>query len=215
MISFQNQNRLKDKIMEDKTKQFLNNYLAHTQKYIMEHKNDFSSLSTIYKRFIKKEKSDSVFDYTKEIIKRMEKDKITSQTAMQIVELLTPEVQNLKKEIIKMAIPLILGLILFITFFLLLTFTRPFNLSNPFVLYWSIAMFTGLIAFCLGLFLRNKTKLSTLSKTMLFQASTAYGAAKMQGQGSFGAFRILDEMKTKQGKELQIKITQPKVMYKR
>ena len=49
---------------------------------------------------------------------------------------------------------------------------------------------------------------------MIFQASSAYGAAKMQGQGSFGAFRILDEMKTKQGKELQIRITQPKIVYK-
>ena len=49
---------------------------------------------------------------------------------------------------------------------------------------------------------------------MLFQACMAYGAAKMQGQGSFGAFRILEEMKTKQGKELQIRINQPKIMYK-
>jgi hypothetical protein len=49
---------------------------------------------------------------------------------------------------------------------------------------------------------------------MLFQASSAYGASKMQGQGSFGAFRILEEMKLKQGKELQIRVTQPKIMHR-
>jgi len=200
---------------DDKTKQLIQNHLAHAQKYILGHKKEFSALRNIYRRFIKKETHDPVIEYTKEVIKRLERDKVTSQTAMSISETLTPEMQGMKKEIIKMAIPLILGFILLITFTLLLSFTRPFNLSNPFFLYYAIGMFVSSILLGFGIFLRKRITLNTISKTMLFQAATAYGAAKMQGQGSFGAFRILDEMKYKQGKEMQIRIAQPKVIHKR
>lgn len=199
---------------DDKTTQIINNYLNHTQKYIIEHKKDFSSWNTVYHKFIKKDKIDPAFDYAKEIIKRMERDKVTSQTAMQITEILMPLMQNTKKEIILMGVPLILGFILLITFSSLFSFTRPFNFANPYLIYYTIGMVISSLLFGFGLLQRKRFKLKILSRTILFQASTAYGAAKMQGQGSFGAFRILEEMKTKQGKELQIRITQPKIMYK-
>lgn len=199
---------------DEKTKQITTNYLNHAQKYIAEHKKDFSSWNTIYQRFIKKEKTDPSFNYSKEIIKRMEKDKLTSQITMQIAEILMPEMQNIKKSIILMAIPMILGFVLLITFSLLLGFTKPFNISNPFIIYYSIGILISTVLFAFGISQRKKIKLETLSKSMLFQACTAYGAAKMQGQGSFGAFRILEEMKAKQGKELQIRINQPKIIYK-
>lgn len=201
-------------MQDDKVKQIINNYLNHAQKHVIENKKDFSSWSTIYRKFIKKENFDPSFEHTKEIIKRMEKDKIVSQVAMQIAETIAPELQGIKKRIILMAIPLVLGLILLVTFSFLFAFCKPFNIANPHVIYWALGMFTGGIIFGFGLFQRKKIKLFTLSRSMLFQASTAYGAAKMQGQGSFGAFRILEEMKTKQGKELQIRITQPKIMHK-
>lgn len=199
---------------EDKTKQIMNNYITHAQKYILEHKKDFSSWNTIYHRFIKKDKIDPAYDYTKEVIKRMERDKVSSQTAMQISEVLMPEVQGIKKEVIIMALPLLIGFVLLITFSLLFSFTKPFSFSNPFVTYWGIGIFVSSVLLGFGAFQRKKMKLKILTKTILFQASAAYGAAKMQGQGSFGAFRILEEMKIKQGKELQIRITQPKIIHK-
>ena len=199
---------------DEKTKQLINNYILYAQKYILDHKKDFSSFSTIYHKFIKKDKFDPIFDYTKEIIKRMEKDKLTSQTAMQITKILMPEMQNFKKTVILMAIPLILGFILLITFSFLFSFARPFTFNNPFVIGYTVGMFVSGLVLGFGFYMRKKVKVDSLSKTMLFQAGTAYGASKMQGQGSFGAFRILEEMKTKQNKELQIRITQPKIMYK-
>ncbi|MBI2995340.1 MAG: hypothetical protein HYY52_01345 [Candidatus Melainabacteria bacterium] len=201
-------------MVDEKVKQIINNHITYAQKFILDHKKEFSSWSTIYHRFIKKDKVDYVMDYTKEIIKRMERDKTSSQTAMQITEVLMPEMQGMKKEIILTVLPLTLGFILLIVFSFLFSFTRPFNFTNPFLIYYSIGIFIGSILFGLGLVLRKKMKLKTLTRTMLFQAAMAYGASKMQGQGSFGAFRILEEMKTKQGKELQIRITQPKIMYK-
>ena len=168
----------------------------------------------IYHRFIKKDKIDPAFDYTKEIIKRMERDKLSSQVSMQIIETLMPDVQNMKKDVLIMAIPMIIGVILLLVFSILLAFTKPFSLSNAFIIYYSIGLFIGAVLFGFGMLQRTKVKLNTLSRTMLFQACTAYGAAKMQGQGSFGAFRILEEMKTKQGKELQIRLTQPKIMHR-
>lgn len=201
-------------MVEEKTRQTMSNYINHAQKYIIEHKKDFSSWSTIYHKFIKKDKTDPAYDYIKEMIKRMERDKISSQVAMQISEILMPEVQNIKKEIILMALPLILGFTLLITFTFLFSFTRPLSFSNPFVAYWSFGIFISSIMLGFGIFQRKKVKLRILSKTMLFQASAAYGAAKMQGQGSFGAFRILEEMKMKKGKELQIRVTQPKIIHK-
>lgn len=199
---------------DEKTTQIINNHISHAQKYIQEHKKDFSSWNTIFHKFIKKDKIDPAFDYTKEIIKRMERDKLTSQSAMQIAETLMPDIQNIKKDVLIMAIPMILGFISLIAFLTLLAFTKPLNLSNPFVTYYGIGIFIGSILFGFGMFQRKSVKLKTLTKTMLFQACTAYGAAKMQGQGSFGAFRILEEMKTKQGKELQIRVTQPKIMHR-
>ena len=200
--------------MDEKTIQITNNYLAHAQKHMLSHKKDFSSLHSVYKRFIKKDLSDPIFEYTKEMVKRMERDKMTSNAAMQITEGLMPEMKKIKFDVIKMALPLILGFILLITFSLLFSFTRPFNLNNPFIIYWAIGMFISGILFGFGIFTRQKIKLTMLSKTMLYQAAAAYGAAKMQGQGSFGAFRILDEMKNNPGKELQIKVTQPKIVHR-
>ena len=199
---------------DDKTRQTINNYINHAQKYILDHKKDFSSWSTIYNKFIKKNKIDPAFEYTKEIIKRLERDKVSSQSAMQMVETIMPEVKGMKKEVIIMVVPMILGAILLITFSLLFSFTRPLNLSNPFVVYYSIGMFVSGIIFGFGMFQRKKVKLVTLTRAMFFQALTAYGAAKMQGEGSFAAFRILEEMRANPGKELQIKVTQPKIMYK-
>ena len=201
-------------MIDEKTKQIINNFLSHAQKYILEHKKDFSSWSTIYHRFIKKDKVDPAFDYTKGIIKRMEKDKVTSQTAMVISDTLLNEMKGFKKEIIIMALPMLVGLIMLTTFSILLGFSKPFSFSNHFVIYYLIGIFISLFMFGFGLLQRKKVKINTLSKTMLFQASAAYGASKLQGQGSFGAFRILEEMKLKQGKELQIQIKQPKIIYK-
>lgn len=199
---------------DNKIRQTINNYLSHAQKHVLENKKKFSSWSTVYHNFIKKDKYDPSFEYTKEIIKKMERDKMSSQVAMQIAEIILPELKSTKKRIILMAIPLVLGLALFLTFSFLFAFARPFNISNPHILYWAGGMFVSGILFGFGLFQRKRIKLFTLSRSMLLQATTAYGGAKMQGQGSFGAFRLLEEMKTKQGKELQIRITQPKIVHK-
>ena len=199
---------------EEKSKQIINNYLIHTKKYILDHKKEFSSWTTIYHKFIKKDNVDPAFDYAKEIIKRFEKDKVSPQIAIGMSEVLMPQMQNMRKEIIFMALPLVIGFILLIAFSILFSFTRPFLLNNPFLISYLIGIFISSVIFGYGVYSRRKAKIKTLSNTILFQAVTAYTAAKMQGQGSFGAFRILEEMKTKQGKELQIRITQPKIMHK-
>ena len=199
---------------EDKTRQIITNYINHAQKYILDHKKEFSSWNTIYNKFIKKNNVDPAFEYTKEIIKRLERDKVSPQVTMQIVEIIMPEVKGMKKEVVMMVLPMILGAILLITFSLLFSFTRPFNLNNLFVIYYAIGMFISGLIFGFGMFQRKKVKLVTMTRAMFFQALTAYGAAKMQGQGSFAAFRILEEMKANPGKELQVRITQPKMMHR-
>ncbi len=201
-------------MVDDKIKQIINNYINHAQKYILDHKKEFSSWNTIYNKFIKKNNIDPAFEYTKEIIKRLERDKVSPQVTMQIVETIMPEVKGMKKEVIFMVLPMALGLILLVTFSLLFSFTRPLNLSNHFVIYYAIGMFISGLVFGFGMFQRKKVKLVTLTRAMFFQALTAYGAAKMQGQGSFAAFRILEEMEANPGKELQVSITQRKIMYK-
>ncbi len=194
---------------DDRTKQIINNYITHAEKYISENKKMFSSWNSIYNKFIKKTNFDPSTDYTKEIIKRMEKDKMTSQTAMNIAEVLMPEMQNVRKDILIMGIPFLLGVISAIVLTFLIIFSKPLGLNNPYVLGYSIGLCISAILIGFGSVQRKKIKNKTLTNMMLFQACTAYGGAKMQGQGSFGAFRLLEEMKTKQGKELQIKIPQP------
>ena len=199
---------------DDKIRQIINNYINHAQKYILDHKKEFSSWNTIYNKFIKKNNVDPAFEYTKEIIKRLDRDKLSPQVTMQMVETVMPEVKGMKKEVIFMVLPMVLGAIMLITFSLLFSFTRPFELSNPFVIYYTIGMFISGLVFGFGMFQRKKVKLVTLTRAMFFQALTAYGAAKMQGQGSFAAFRILEEMRANPGKELQVRVTQPKMMHK-
>jgi hypothetical protein len=201
--------------MDEKSEKILSNYLTHAQKYVLNNKKEFSSFKTIYHKFIKNDNVDPVMDYTKEIIKRMERDKISSQASMQISESIMPEMQNMKKDVIFMALPFVIGFISMITSTAFFSFSKPLTFDNPQMLYSSIGMFISTIIFGFGMVLRNKIKFKTLTKSMIFQACTAYTAAKMQGQGSFGAFRILEEMKHKQGKELQIRVNQPKIVYKR
>lgn len=196
-------------IQEDKTKQVINNYIVHAEKHINENKKLFSSWDTIYNKVVKKTNADPAMDYAKEIIKRMEKDKVTSQTAMQIAETLMPEMQNIKKDVLIMGIPFLLGVLSAIILTILIVFSKPLNLSNQYVVGYLIGLAVSAILIGFGSVQRKKVKNKTLTNMMLFQAATAYGAAKMQGQGSFAAFRFLEEMKTKQGKELQIKIPQP------
>ena len=196
-------------IQEDKTKQIINNYINYAEKHINENKKLFSSWNTIYNKFVKKSNLDPAMDYTKEIIKRMEKDKITSQTAMQISETLMPAMQNIKKDVLIMGIPFLIGVILSITFTFLIIFCKPLSLDNPFLVGYLSGLGISAILIGFGSVQRKKVKNKTLTNMMLFQAATAYGAAKMQGQGSFAAFRFLEEMKTKQGKELQIRVNQP------
>ena len=199
---------------DDKIKQVINNYINHAQEYVLDHKKEFSSWNTIYNKFIKKSNVDPAFEYTKEIIKRLETDKVSPQVTMQIPETIMPELKGMKKEVIFMVLPMALGAILLIIFSLLFNFTRPFNLSNHFVIYYAIGMFISGLILGFGMFQRKKVKLVTLTRAMFFQALTAYGGAKMQGQGSFAAFRILEEMRANPGKELQIRITQPKIIHK-
>ena len=199
---------------EDKTNQIINNYLTYAEKHITEHGKEFSSFNTIYQKFIKKSNIDPAFEYTKEIVKRMEKDKLTSPQSMQIAEVLMPKMKEMRKKVILMLLPLIVGILIIIIFSILAGFARPFNMSNPFLVGYTIASLLGLISLIVGLFLRKKIKLVTLSNMMLFQAVTAYSAAKMQGQGTFAALRILEEIKANPNKELQIRINKPKIIYK-
>ena len=97
---------------DDKINKAITNYVTHEQKHVLQNKKNFSSWKTIYHKFVKKDNIDPAFDYTKEIIKRMERDKMSSQTAMQVAETLMPEMQNVRKRIILMAIPMALGAIL-------------------------------------------------------------------------------------------------------
>lgn len=200
--------------MDEKSQKTLNNYMHHCEKHIQENKKDFSSFNSIYNKVIKKSSTDHVFEYTKEIIKRMERDKLSSQIAMDIAENLMPVMQNLKKEVILMGLPMLIGFIILIISVVIFSFSRPFDLSNMKFVYSGIGIFIGGVLLGIGVVLRKKIKIKTLTNSMIFQASTAYGAAKMQGQGSFGAFRILEEMKNKQGKELKINLNQPKIIYK-
>ena len=199
---------------EDKTNQIISNYLTHAEKYINEHKKEFSSFNTIYQKFIKKSNIDPAFEYTKEIVKRMEKDKLTSPQAMQIAEILMPRMKEMRNKVILMLLPMLVGVLMIIIFSILAGFARPFNLNNPFLIWYSIADILGFVSFIVGLFLRKRIKLDTVSNMMLFQAVTAYNAAKMQGQGTFAALRILDEIKANPNKELQIRVNKPKIIYK-
>ncbi len=165
-------------------------------------KTDIKKFSTfaMIKNQIAKKKEDASDPLILEVIKRMERDKLQANLALNIAEKCQNQAQNIQKTSLIKMIPFLvslLGIIISISFSLSV---RPLEFTNP-----SLIMFTAPLAFFIPLLIwginkRKEAKVDMLAINVLMQASSAYSSAKMQGKGSIAAMQNLSEMRTRSKK---------------
>ena len=182
------------KTNQEKANKLISNFLDATERQVKTTAKDFSGVSSIV-RFIKKDKSDPSEKIVLETIRRMQKDKINPQIALQISEATMNKLQNQQKIAIFKMLPFLLGIAGILTMVVLILFAQPFSFDNPLIQKYLLGLAFFLPLLIWGMINRQKVKFDLLSTNILFQASSAYASAKMQGKGEIAALQNLSQMK--------------------
>lgn len=146
-ISFQRPDLSIDKSSEDKAYQLIDNFANGILRQVKENAKEFGTIKAI-QRFLKQVTSEDPSDkIIYESIKRMDRDKISSQVSLSMSEIAMKRAQNLQKTSMIKMIPYLLGLAGLLTVIIMSFFSGPFNFTNPAVLRNLIlgVLFTGLI----------------------------------------------------------------------
>lgn len=202
-ISLQRPNFSISKINQEKGTQLYTNFLNACKNNLSKNPKSFSTYEVV-KRMITRSKADPTKDFIIEVIRRLEKDKINSEIAMQIAELGQSQAQNLQKVALIRMIPYFLGLLGIIVLASLALSVKPLAFNNPELLKFIIPMFLFIPLFVWGLNKRKEVKFDLLAANIVLQAASAYASAKMQGRGTIAAMQNLEEMRRK-AKALQEK----------
>jgi len=203
-VSFQRPDLSVDKASEEKAYLLIDNFAKGILRQIKENAGEYSTLKAIQK-FLKKDSSEDPSDkIIFEAIKRMEKDKISSQIALAMSEIAMKRAQNLQKASMIKMIPYLLGLAGILTMLILSFFSGPWSISNPLMIRNLLLslVFTGLLIW--GIIQRRTAKFTLIGASLLHQACSAFASAKIQGKGAIGALQSLNEMRTK-AKTMQLK----------
>ena len=184
--------------MEKADKLFANFYNA-TQRQITNNIKEFSTFNMLKKQF-SKDKQDPSEAHVLEIVKRMEKDKLSANIAMNIAERSQNQAQGIQRSSLIKMIPYLVGLLGIIICVSLLIGMRPFKLSNPSLFYYAGPLLFAVPLFIWGFVQRKAAKVEMLAINMLMQAASAYSSAKVQGKGAIAAMQNLSEMKTRSKK---------------
>lgn len=182
------------KANQDKASRLITNYLKAAEKSVKSNSSYFSTFTGI-KNFISRNKSDPSEKLVLEVVKRMERDKLHSQVALQMTDITMNRVQNMQKTMIFKVIPYLLGFLATGILLTLIFFLEPRTFENPLLLRYIFGLGFALILLAYGAFARNKVKTQMIASNILFQASSAFATAKIQGKGSLGAMQSLGEMK--------------------
>lgn len=193
-MSIQSPDLSVSKANQEKAYRLIENFLNGTQRQVQENIKNYSTLSTIM-RFIKKDKSDPSEKQVLEVVKRMERDKLHYQIALQISEITGKQAENWQKAMFFKMIPYFIGLLGVIIISSLILSTKPLSFENPVLIRNLILLliFTGI--FIWGLLKRKLAKVEMLASNILLQAASAYASAKMQGKSHIAAMQNLAEMK--------------------
>lgn len=184
------------KANQDKAYRLIENFLNATEKRVHASISKFSTFSSLI-RLIKKDKTDPSESFVLEVIERMQRDKMHSQVALQISDITMNRLQNLQKAMIFKILPFLLGFLGTSTLVVLILTSQPLSFENPWLARYLIALAVFLPLFIWGSISRSKVKAEMVASNILFQASSAYASAKMQGKGKIGALQNLTEMRRK------------------
>lgn len=181
---------------QERAQQLIDNFIKAAERQVSKNSKEFSTLAGIM-RLVKKDKHDPSEKLALESVKRMEKDKIHSQVALQMSDMTMKQVQSMQQSMIIKMIPYLVGLLGILVLASLIAFARPFSFENPTIQRYLMLSALFIPMFIWGLIQRKKVQNNMLAVNIVFQASSAYASAKMQGKGSVGAMQNLAEMKRK------------------
>lgn len=184
------------KANQERAEKLYGNFVAGVNRQIKDDMANFSTWSTIL-RMIRKDKADPSEKHIYEVVKRMERDKVNSQIALQVSEMTTRKAENLQKLTLIKMIPFLLGMLGLIIVVSLTIAAKPLSFANP-----AVQVYASLAAILLPLLVwgyikRGEAKLDMVATNILLQASSAYASAKMQGKSAIAAMQNLDQMRRK------------------
>jgi|GEM_PF-1602513 hypothetical protein len=184
------------KVNQERATKLFENFMNATKRNIEKNISEFSTLSAL-KRLLKGSKNDPTDAQILEVIKRLDRDKINSQIAIQISEFCQIKAQNLQKITLLKLIPFFIGSIGLVVLGSLTLMVKPLSLQNPEIYKFLIPMLIFIPLFVWGILRRKSAKLDMISINVVLQGATAYASAKMQGKGQIAAMQNLDEMRRK------------------
>jgi hypothetical protein len=193
-MSIQSPDLSVNKANQEKAYKLIENFQNASQRQIKERLKDYSTWTTIIK-LLKKDKSDPSEKQVLEVIKRMERDKLHYQVALQMSEITGKQAENWQKAMLIKMIPYFIGLLGIIILSSLIIGSKPLNLENPSVIRYSIILPVFIGLFIWGFLKRRTAKIEMLASNILLQAASAYASAKMQGKSHVAAMQNLTEMK--------------------
>jgi hypothetical protein len=175
------------------------NFYQGTQRQVKQDIKKFSTFSML-KNQISKKKDDPSDTLIFEVVKRMEKDKLQANIAMNIAEKCQTQAQNIQKSSLIKMIPFLVALLGVIVCISLALSVKPLEFSNPNLIMFTAPLFLFIPLLIWGSNKRKDAKVDMLTINVLMQAASAYSAAKMQGKGSVAAMQNLAEMRSKSKK---------------
>jgi hypothetical protein len=184
------------KVNQERATKLFDNFMNATKRTIEKNISEFSTLSAI-KRLLKGSKNDPTDAQILEVIKRLDRDKINSQIAIQISEFCQIKAQNLQKITLLKLIPFFIGSLGLLVLGTLTLMVKPLSFQNPEIYKFLIPMVFFIPLLIWGIVRRKSAKLDMISINVVLQGATAYASAKMQGKGQIAAMQNLDEMRRK------------------
>jgi len=178
----------------EKADKLFANFYNGCERQIQTDAKAFSTWSMI-QRLIKRNSEDPSNDHIIEVVKRMERDKLTAPIAAHISTQCQTQAQQLQKTSLIKMIPFFLSAIAIIVLTVMIFTVRPLAISNPDLLKFAIPILILIPVFIWGLKSRSQVKIQMLVINILMQASSAYASAKIQGKGTVGALQNLEEMR--------------------
>ncbi len=184
------------KTNEEKGIRLFDNYMNGALRQVARDSGSFSTWSQI-RRLTSKNKIDPSEKHIFEIVKRLEKDKVHAQVALQLSEMSTRKAQGLQQHTLIKMIPFFVAVLGLIVLAVLTLMAKPLAFDNPVVQRYLMisAVFIPLLVW--GLRSRSQAKVDMIATNILLQASSAYASAKLQGKGQIAAMQNLDEMRRK------------------
>lgn len=182
------------RVNQERASKLFDNFMAGTKRHIEKNIAEFSTLATL-KRFVSRSKNDPTDDQILEVIKRLDRDKVNSQIAMQVAEYCQSKAQNLQRITLIKLIPFFVGMLGMIVLSTLALTVRPLAITNPDMYKYLIPMVIFLPLLVWGMMRRKEAKLDMISINVVLQGATAYASAKLQGKGQIAAMQNLDEMR--------------------